>query len=138
MTTARDNGADRDGARGDPLRPPEPAGGPPLSAAEERFTRPAVKFALWTGVLGGAVAWSAQLLAGYALSRFSHEHRWLTGVHHAVSAAAEFLIMGAWIALHELDEKHALDVTLAGGFWYWVAGTGAIVYAVLFWGPRVL
>jgi hypothetical protein len=46
--------------------------------------------------------------------------------------------MGLWVARHGLDSKHALDVTLAGGFWYWVAGTGVILYAVLFWGPRVL
>ena len=66
---------------------------------------------------------------------------WTTLVLHGtyqLAAAAEFFIMGVWIVRHGLDEKHALDVTLAGGFWYWVAGTGAIVYAVLFWGPRVL
>lgn len=53
-------------------------------------------------------------------------------------AAGEFLVMGAWVARHGIDDKHALDVTLAGGFWYWVAGTGVIVYAVIFWGARVL
>ncbi len=57
---------------------------------------------------------------------------------YQLAAALEFLVMGAWVVRHGLDEKHALDVTLAGGFWYWVAGTGAIVYAVIFWGPRVL
>jgi heme/copper-type cytochrome/quinol oxidase subunit 3 len=57
---------------------------------------------------------------------------------YQLAAALEFLVMGAWIAVHGMDEKHALDVTLAGGFWYWVAGTGVILYAVLFWGPRVL
>lgn len=57
---------------------------------------------------------------------------------YQLAAAGEFLIMWLWILTHDLDEKHALDVTLAAGFWYWVAGTGAIVYAVLFWGPRVL
>ena len=66
---------------------------------------------------------------------------WTTLVLHGTyqfAAAAEFFIMSVWIVRHGLDEKHALDVTLAGGFWYWVAGTGAIVYAILFWGPRVL
>jgi heme/copper-type cytochrome/quinol oxidase subunit 3 len=57
---------------------------------------------------------------------------------YQLAAAGEFLIMGLWTARHGLDSKHALDVTLAGGFWYWVAGTGVILYAVLFWGPRVL
>ena len=57
---------------------------------------------------------------------------------YQLAAALEFLIMGVWIVVHGLDDKHALDVTLAGGFWYWVAGTGAILYVVLFWGPRFL
>ena len=57
---------------------------------------------------------------------------------YQIAAAGEFLVMGAWIARHGLDDKHALDVTLAGGFWYWVAGTGVILYGVLFWGPRLL
>jgi heme/copper-type cytochrome/quinol oxidase subunit 3 len=57
---------------------------------------------------------------------------------YQLAAAGEFLIMLLWIATNKLDEKHALDVTLAGGFWYWVAGTGAVVYAVIFWGARVL
>jgi hypothetical protein len=46
--------------------------------------------------------------------------------------------MLAWLLTHPIDEKHAMDVTLAGGFWYWVAGTGAVLYVVLFWGPRIL
>ena len=57
---------------------------------------------------------------------------------YQLTAAGEFLIMGLWLLTHKIDEKHALDVTLAGGFWYWVAGTGVIVYGVLFWGPRIL
>jgi cytochrome c oxidase subunit III len=57
---------------------------------------------------------------------------------YQLAAAGEFLIMGLWVATHKLDEKHALDVTLAGGFWYWVAGTGVVVYAVLFWAPRII
>jgi len=59
-------------------------------------------------------------------------------VTYQLAAAGEFFIMLLWILRHGLDEKHALDVTLAGGFWYWVAGTGAILYVVLFWGPRFL
>jgi hypothetical protein len=31
-----------------------------------------------------------------------------------------------------------MDVTLAGGYWYWVAGTGTLIYAVIFIGPRIL
>ena len=40
------------------------------------------------------------------------------------------------IIRHGIDEKHGLDVTLAGGYWYWVAATGVILYVVVFWSPR--
>ncbi len=64
---------------------------------------------------------------------------WTTlGLHltYILAGAGEFAVMGAWMFTHKIDEKHALDVTLAGGYWYWVAGTGALLYAVIFWSPR--
>jgi heme/copper-type cytochrome/quinol oxidase subunit 3 len=64
---------------------------------------------------------------------------WTTlGLHltYILIGALEFAIMGAWIYSKGIDSKHALDVTLAGGYWYWVAGTGAIIYLVIFWSPR--
>jgi heme/copper-type cytochrome/quinol oxidase subunit 3 len=65
---------------------------------------------------------------------------WTLGLHftYLLAGAGEFFIMGVWIATHKLDEKHALDVTLAGGYWYWVAGTATLIYAVIFIGPRIL
>ena len=75
----------------DPLRPP----GPTDVEARRHAASGRGNLSLWTGVLGGAVVWAVQLVAGYALSRFSHEHRWLTGVHHAVSAVAALLAIGA-------------------------------------------
>jgi heme/copper-type cytochrome/quinol oxidase subunit 3 len=59
-------------------------------------------------------------------------------VTYQLAAAGEFFIMGLWLLFHDLDEKHAMDVTLAGGFWYWVAGTGLILYVIIFWGARFL
>jgi heme/copper-type cytochrome/quinol oxidase subunit 3 len=65
---------------------------------------------------------------------------WTLGLHftYLLAGAGEFFIMGLWISTHKLDEKHAMDVTLAGGYWYWVAGTDALIYAVIFIGPRIL
>ena len=64
----------------------------------------------------------------------------IIGMHllYSLAGALEFLVMGLWILSHELDEAHALDVTLAGIYWYWVAGTGVLVYAVVYWGARLL
>ena len=59
-------------------------------------------------------------------------------VTYQLAAAGEFFIMGLWLLFHDLEEKNALDVTLAGGFWYWVAGTGLILYGIIFWGARFL
>jgi heme/copper-type cytochrome/quinol oxidase subunit 3 len=57
---------------------------------------------------------------------------------YSLAGAMEFLVMGLWIVSHGLDEAHALDVTLAGIYWYWVVGTGVIIYGVVYWGARLL
>lgn len=51
-------------------------------------------------------------------------------------AAGEFLIMGLWALRHPIDPKHALDITLAGGYWYWLTGIWLPVYVILYWYPR--
>lgn len=65
---------------------------------------------------------------------------WATLVLHLTylfTALGEFGVMGAWLLSHDIDHKHALDVTLAGGFWYWVASTWLIIYFTMYWGPRL-
>jgi len=85
-------------AQTDPLKPPD---APPEGDAAH-FATTRGKMALWAGVLGGAVVWSLQMQIGYALSRFSSEHRWLTVMHHLVSLLA---VAGAawctWLAWRE-------------------------------------
>jgi heme/copper-type cytochrome/quinol oxidase subunit 3 len=63
---------------------------------------------------------------------------WILVMHafYLLSGLAEFGIMLLWGLLHPIEEKHGLDVTLMGGFWYWVAGVWAITYVVLYWYPR--
>jgi cytochrome c oxidase subunit III len=64
----------------------------------------------------------------------------ITGLHltYLLAGAGEFLIMGAWVMTHPLDEHHAHDVTLAGAYWYWVAGTWAVIYFVIYLSPRLV
>jgi hypothetical protein len=82
----------------DPLRPPDSSN----RDAEAHFTSTRGEFLLWLGVLGGATIWTVQLLIGYALARFSHEHRWLTGVHHGVSLVATLGSLSCgWVAWRE-------------------------------------
>jgi heme/copper-type cytochrome/quinol oxidase subunit 3 len=64
----------------------------------------------------------------------------ILGTHatYLLAASLEFIVMGAWIVTHDLDDAHALDVTLAGGYWYWLSGIFVIVYAVVYFGPRLM
>jgi hypothetical protein len=85
-------------ARSDPLRPADSSN----HDAEAHFASTRGEFLLWLGVLGGAAVWTIQLLIGYALARFSHEHRWLTGVHHGVSLVSTLGALAcAWVAWRE-------------------------------------
>jgi heme/copper-type cytochrome/quinol oxidase subunit 3 len=64
---------------------------------------------------------------------------WLIlGTHltYLIAQAAEFFIMALWLSRKPIDEKHALDVTLAGGYWYWVAATWIAAYATVYIAPR--
>jgi heme/copper-type cytochrome/quinol oxidase subunit 3 len=61
-----------------------------------------------------------------------------THVTYLLATGLEFLIMLAWIITHEFESHHALDVTLAGGYWYWTAGTFLVICAVIYWYPRMI
>ena len=65
---------------------------------------------------------------------------WILGMHltYFIAAAAEFFIMLLWLLLHRIEDRHALDVTLAASYWYWVAGTWVLCYAVVYFGARLL
>jgi len=63
----------------------------------------------------------------------------LLGLHltYLIMAAGEFFIMGIWTITHPLDAHHAHDITLAGGSWYWIAGTWIVIYFVIYIAPRL-
>jgi hypothetical protein len=87
----------------DPLRPPRPGRHhEPGGEGDAHFASLGGAFLQWTGVLGPAIVWTVQLLIGYAISRFSHEHRWLTVVHHLVSLVGTLAALAcAGVAWHE-------------------------------------
>ena len=64
----------------------------------------------------------------------------ILGMHliYLIFGFAEVGIMLLWILLHGLDEKHAVDVTLTAGYWYWMAGIWVPLYAIVYWAPHVL
>ncbi len=64
----------------------------------------------------------------------------MLGTHatYLLAAGIEFFLMAAWILTHELDAHHGLDVTLCGGYWYWLSIVFLVVYLVLYVSPRAL
>ena len=62
----------------------------------------------------------------------------ILGLHliYILTGLVEFVLITAWALTHDLEEKHRFDVTLIGGFWYWLAGIGLITYVIIFWYPR--
>lgn len=62
------------------------------------------------------------------------------GMHllHLITMTGEVFILTTWVFLRELDEKHALDITVTAVYWYWVVGVWLPLYVLVFWGPRFL
>jgi cytochrome c oxidase subunit III len=62
----------------------------------------------------------------------------VTHLIYVIIGVGEFLLMGAYVVMKPIDNKHGLDVTLAGGYWYWTAGIWVLIYATIYFAPRVL
>jgi cytochrome c oxidase subunit 3 len=43
-----------------------------------------------------------------------------------------------WVALHGLDEKLAIDVTLSTEYWYWTVAMALVIYIVIYWAPYLM
>jgi heme/copper-type cytochrome/quinol oxidase subunit 3 len=52
--------------------------------------------------------------------------------------ALEFLAVLFWIGIHGFDENMSEDVQLTAAYWYWTVGVGVVVYAVIYFAPRLL
>jgi cytochrome c oxidase subunit III len=56
---------------------------------------------------------------------------------YLIGAFGEFVIVLIWCLLRRpFDEKHGLDVTLMGGYWYWLVGIWVPAYFIVYWYPR--
>jgi cytochrome c oxidase subunit III len=62
-----------------------------------------------------------------------------TGMHllHLIVGSIENLFMTMWIFAHGMDEKHSRDVRVAAIYWYWIVGIWWILFAMIFWSPRL-
>jgi cytochrome c oxidase subunit 3 len=66
---------------------------------------------------------------------------WLLLIMHAMHLVASFgenlLVIGVMV-LGEAHEEHFVDAEVNGVYWYFVVASWAAVYAVLYFGPRLL
>jgi cytochrome c oxidase subunit III len=56
---------------------------------------------------------------------------------HLITGTWENGLMAAWICTHGMDDKHARDVRVGAGYWYWIASIWLLLYGLVFWGPRI-
>lgn len=63
----------------------------------------------------------------------------ITGMHllHLIVGTAENLLLTAWLYLKGMDDKHARDVRVGAVYWYWIVGIWWILFAVIFFSPRL-
>jgi heme/copper-type cytochrome/quinol oxidase subunit 3 len=64
----------------------------------------------------------------------------LLGLHFVYIAieVVEIAVLFAWAALFEVGENQAGDIILTAEYWYWTVGVGVVIYAVVYWFPRVV
>jgi cytochrome c oxidase subunit III len=61
----------------------------------------------------------------------------VTHLLHLIVATLETVMMASWTFRYPLSIKHARDVRLTAIYWYWIAGMWVLLYAIVYWGPRV-
>jgi heme/copper-type cytochrome/quinol oxidase subunit 3 len=57
---------------------------------------------------------------------------------YLVLAVGEGAFAALTIALYGLDDNLVGDIEVTAIYWYWVAGAWLLLYAVVFWAPRIL
>jgi cytochrome c oxidase subunit III len=64
----------------------------------------------------------------------------LLGMHlmHLIIATMEAAVMATRAFRGPVDEKHAVDISTTPVYWGWVVGTWIFIYAVVYFGARVL
>lgn len=64
----------------------------------------------------------------------------LLGMHylHLIVLTFEVIFLALWVFFRPFDEKHRIDITVTAVYWYWVAGIWIPLYAILYFGPRII
>lgn len=64
----------------------------------------------------------------------------LLGMHtfHLIAATGESILLFVWCAFNGMDKKHRLDLEVNSAYWYFMTGSFAVIYIVIYWSPRFL
>jgi heme/copper-type cytochrome/quinol oxidase subunit 3 len=114
--------------------------------AAERDNAPRLMLMLGLIILAG--------LGGIALRVFEFHHlhcRWdstaygsviwtLLGMHtfHLIAATGESILLFIWCLFKGMDKKHRLDLEVNSAYWYFMTGSFAVIYVVIYWSPKFL
>lgn len=63
----------------------------------------------------------------------------ILGMHalHLLVLTSETLLLLIWIFRREFDMKHRVDVVTVGVYWYWVVAIWLVIYAIIYFTPRL-
>jgi heme/copper-type cytochrome/quinol oxidase subunit 3 len=113
--------------------------------AARRGDRSAAKIGLTICVVCGIVA---MVLRGFEFSAVYF--RWdsnaygsvvwfLLGMHalHLLVLTSETVLLSVWLRVREFDMKHRVDIVTVAVYWYWVVAMWLIIYAILYFTPRL-
>jgi cytochrome c oxidase subunit III len=64
----------------------------------------------------------------------------ILGLHmfHLIALFCEDICLTAWVFSRGMDEKHALDLTVAAVYWYWIVGVWVVLFPIVYLVPRMI
>jgi len=63
----------------------------------------------------------------------------MLGMHmlHLLVLTSESLLLTIWIFAREFDMKHRVDIVTVAVYWYWVTAIWILLYAIIYYVPRL-
>jgi len=63
----------------------------------------------------------------------------MLGMHmlHLMILTTETVLLTIWIFNREFDMKHRVDIVTIGVYWYWVVAIWVVLYAIIYFTPRI-
>jgi len=63
----------------------------------------------------------------------------LLGMHmmHLLILTTESVLLTVWIFIREFDMKHRVDIVTVAVYWYWVVAIWIVIYAIVYFTPRL-